>query len=98
MEEVLKNYSDIHAVFAQNDEMALGAIQAISTRGNAILVVGFDGIPDAIVAVNEGEMAATIAQQPDQIGVLGIDVADQYFKGQKINKSILVDLKLIEKE
>lgn len=97
MEDVLKNYSDIQAVFAHNDEMALGAIQAIDASGRSIIVVGFDGILDALVAINEGEMDATIAQQPSQIGNLGVHIADQYLNDKQVDSLYLVDLKLITK-
>src|SRR5437870_165748 len=64
MENILQAQKKIDAVFAQNDEMALGAVQAIegAKRQQAMFVVGFDAIADALKAVNEGRMAATIAQ------------------------------------
>lgn len=54
MENVLQGNPGIKAVFAHNDEMALGAIQAINSSGKDVLVVGFDGNDDAIKAVKEG--------------------------------------------
>ena len=56
---------DIKAVFAQNDEMALGAQKALEAANmKDVLVVGFDATDDAVDAVKEGKMAATVAQQP----------------------------------
>lgn len=64
MENILQGNKDIQAVFAHNDEMALGAIEAIKAAGKDIIVVGFDGNDDALKAVENGELKATIAQQP----------------------------------
>ena len=63
MENILQANSDIKGVFAHNDEMALGALEAIAATGKDIKVVGFDATDDAIAAIKEGRMAATIAQQ-----------------------------------
>jgi len=80
MENLLKAYPNINAVFAQNDEMALGAIQAIKAAGklDKIIVVGFDAIDDAINAIKKGDMEATIAQQPYLMGQMGVTKAFEY--------------------
>lgn len=62
MENMLQVDGDIKAVFAANDEMALGAVEAMSGAGKNVLVVGFDATDDAIAAVKAGRMAATVAQ------------------------------------
>lgn len=98
MENILQAQPQIDAVFAQNDEMALGALQAIESAGRqGIMIVGFDATDDAVKAVNDGKMAATVAQQPEQIGSLGVENADKVIKGQQVPKYIPVDLKLITK-
>lgn len=98
MENILQAQPKIDAVFAQNDEMALGAIKAIeSANRQGILVVGFDGTDDALKAIKDGKMAATIAQQPALIGSLGVEMADKYLKGEKVEKFIPAELKLITK-
>ena len=51
MENLLQGHPDIKAVFAHNDEMALGALEAINSSGKHILVVGFDGNKDAISSI-----------------------------------------------
>lgn len=68
MENILVAQPDIAAVFAHNDEMALGALQAIQASGRKILVVGFDATDDAVAAVQACTMAATVAQQPAMLG------------------------------
>lgn len=96
MENILQAQSKIDAVFAQNDEMALGAIKAIEgANRQGILVVGFDGTDDGLKAIKDGKMAATIAQQPDVIGSLGVEMADKYLKGEKVEKFIPAELKLV---
>ena len=62
MENMLQGNGDIQAVFAANDEMALGALEAISGAGKNILVVGFDATDDAVEAVRAGRMGGTVAQ------------------------------------
>lgn len=97
MENLLASHGSAKAVFAQNDEMALGALRAIRASGKNILVVGFDGTDDAVKAVNGGQLAATIAQQPDKIGELGVEAADKVLKGEKVEAQIPVPLKVISK-
>lgn len=97
MENILQAQPEINAVFAHNDEMALGAIQAIeAAQREGIMVVGFDAIDDAVKAVEDGQMAATVAQQPELMGSLGIENADKVLKGKKVEKSIPVALKLVK--
>jgi ribose transport system substrate-binding protein len=97
MENILQAQPEIDAVFAHNDEMALGALQAIKASGRSIMVVGFDATDDAVKAVEAGEMAATVAQQPALIGSLGVESAVKVIKGESVEKSIPVDLKLVTK-
>ena len=95
MEDILQGQNDIAAVFAHNDEMALGALRAIEGTNRSILVVGFDATDDAVAAVKAGQMAATVAQQPRQIGALGVDAAAKILAGQAVAKMIPVALSLV---
>ncbi len=95
MENILQAQPEINAVFAHNDEMALGALQAIKASGREILIVGFDATDDAVKSVEAGEMAATVAQQPSEIGSMGVDIADKVIKGESVENFIPVDLKLV---
>jgi ribose transport system substrate-binding protein len=96
MENLLQGQKDIKAVFAQNDEMALGAIEAIKSTGKNIVVVGFDGNDDALKAVKEGRLTATVAQQPLLIGKDAVDAASDVIKGKKVKSRIAVPLKLVK--
>ena len=97
MEDLLEAHENIDAVFAHNDEMALGAIEAIDAAGltDEIMVVGFDAIGDALTAIEEGTLAATIAQQPHEMGRLTIEMAVQLLDGEEVDEFVPVPLELI---
>lgn len=95
MENLLQSHPDVQAVFAHNDEMALGAIEAIQSSGKNIPVIGFDGNDDALKSIRAGKMAATIAQQPKLIGQLSVQAARDALDKKKVEKSIPAELKLI---
>ncbi|MDV2887461.1 substrate-binding domain-containing protein, partial [Alkalihalophilus pseudofirmus] len=95
MENLLQANPDIKAVFAHNDEMALGAIEAINSSGKDIMVIGFDGNDDALKAIKAGKMEATVAQQPDLIGKLAVDAGRDVIQGKKVEKNIPAPLKLV---
>nr|WP_299241684.1 ribose ABC transporter substrate-binding protein RbsB [uncultured Halomonas sp.] len=99
MENLLQAHPGIDAVFAQNDEMALGAQRALAASGKEnVLLIGFDGTDAGIQAVEDGKMAATVAQQPARIGELGVSTADKLLKGESVEENIPVPLKLVTKE
>ncbi len=98
MENMLQANGDIKAVFAANDEMALGAMEAIAASRKDILVVGFDATDDAISSIKDGKMGATIAQQPDLIGATSVDTAIRLMNGETVEKSIPVEVTLITAE
>jgi ribose transport system substrate-binding protein len=98
-ENILQSNPQIKGIFAQNDEMALGAARALGYRaGTDIKIVGFDGIEDALKAVEGGKMNATVAQQPDRIGSLGVENAIKVIDGESVEKNIPVPVKLVTKE
>jgi len=98
MENILQAQPEINAVFAHNDEMALGALEAIKASGRDIIVVGFDATDDAKAAVAGGTMAATVEQLPKEIGSLGVETAMKHLSGETVEAQIPVDLKLVIKE
>ncbi|GAA0756249.1 MULTISPECIES: ribose ABC transporter substrate-binding protein RbsB [Clostridium] len=98
MENIIQGNDDIQVVFAHNDEMALGAAKAIGTSNINAMVIGFDGNDDALDAVEKGEMIATVAQQPDLIGALGVELASKIYNGESVDKEIAADLKIISNQ
>ncbi|MED4907982.1 ribose ABC transporter substrate-binding protein RbsB [Brevibacillus centrosporus] len=98
MENILQANKDVQAVFAHNDEMALGALQAVEAAGKDIVVVGFDATDDAVKSVNDGKMGATVAQKPAAIGETAVQTALKVAKGEKVESNIPVDLELVTKK
>lgn len=95
MENMLQADSGIQGVFAHNDEMALGAVEAIGSR--KIVVVGFDATDDAQAAVKAGKMAATVAQKPDLMGATAVETAQKILNGETVDKEIPVEVELLTK-
>lgn len=97
MENVLQSDGSIKGVFAHNDEMALGALQAIAATGKDIKVVGFDATDDAVNEVKAGRMIATVAQKPELMGETAILTAIRLIAGEEVEKSLPVEVELITK-
>lgn len=97
MENILQAQSEIDAVFAHNDEMAMGALIAIEAAGRIaeMQVVGFDATDDAVAAVQDGRLLATVAQQPKLIGALGVETALHVLAGDDVEDFIPVPLELV---
>jgi ribose transport system substrate-binding protein len=98
MENMLQANPDIVAVFAHNDEMALGALEAITAAGKAgqIKIVGFDATDDAVKAVKDGKLAGTVAQKPKEIGKIAVEAAVKVAGKQAVDTFIPVPLELIK--
>ena len=96
MENILQSDGTIKGVFAHNDEMALGAVEAVAASGKDIKIVGFDATDDAQKAVKDGKMAATVAQKPDKMGETAIGTAVKIMAGETVEKSIPVEVELIK--
>lgn len=94
MENIIQATPQFDVVFAHNDEMALGAAKALKTVNKDTIIIGFDGNDDAKEAVDKGDMTATVAQQPDLIGSLGVKVSDNIRNGKKVEKQVAADLKI----
>src|SRR5215510_9458622 len=86
MENIITGHPNLKAVFASNDNMALGAVQALKSANMLakVTVVGFDANPNAAASVLAGEMKATVAQNPKNMGALGVENALNVKKGKKI--------------
>ncbi len=85
-ENILTSDPDLNAIFAANDPPALGALQALTAAGRQedIFIVGFDAIPDAVEAVKNGQMKATVAQFPRVMGIVGVDLMVRHLNGEEI--------------
>ena len=84
-ENILTSDPDIVAIFAANDPPALGALQALLSAGRTdVIIVGFDAIPDAVQAVIDGGMKATVAQFPKVMGIVGVDLMVRHLNGETV--------------
>lgn len=95
-ENILQAHGDLKGIFSQNDEMALGAVEAVEAAKKKIVIVGFDATDDGKKAVKSGKMAATVAQKPDLMGATAVDNAQKLIKGEKVSASIPVEVSLIK--
>lgn len=98
MENWLNAFDDINAVIAENDEMALGAREAIKAKGLDIPVIGVDGITDALNAVENGEMVASIFQDGAGQGSKAVEVLVNAVNGQVVDKEYWIDFEPVTKD
>jgi ABC-type sugar transport system substrate-binding protein len=99
MQNLLQAHPDLKGVFAENDEMALGAIKALGSKaGTAVKVVGFDGTPDGLNAVKAGQENADIAQQPSLLGELAVQNAVNQLNGKTVENPVKVPVKVVTKD
>jgi len=85
-QNMLQAHPEIDSVFACNDMMALGAVEAIAAAGRTgkIRVIGFDAVDDARKAIEAGTMDASIAQFPSEMGRLAVETAVRLVRGEKV--------------
>jgi ABC-type sugar transport system substrate-binding protein len=97
---LLEDYPTIQAIFAANDGMGLGAVQAIEDAGRAgeVIVVSVDAIPEALEAVEEGRLAATVAQFPEEMAVLAVEAMIKVLNGRPVAPEIEAPVVVITAE
>jgi inositol transport system substrate-binding protein len=90
----------LDAIIGQNDEMALGALKALKAAGKLeeTKVIGIDAIPDALKSVESGDLSATVFQDVQSQGKLGIEVGLKAAKGEQVEKENFVPFQLVTKE
>jgi ribose transport system substrate-binding protein len=101
MEDILQRNPDVDAVFAANDQMALGALEVLKSRGKTgdVLLVGYDGTEEATVAIIEHEgIDATVAQNPYKMGLVGVKEAVNAAKDKSVPKTINTGVTLVTPE
>jgi ribose transport system permease protein len=98
MTNLMQAHPDIQGVFAENDEMALGAIKALGPKaGTSVYVVGFDGTPDGLSAVEAGTLYASVAQQPKELGRIAVRTAAAAAQGKPVERTINVPVQVVTK-
>ncbi|MFD3973111.1 substrate-binding domain-containing protein [Streptomyces cyaneofuscatus] len=99
MTNLVQSHPGITGVFAENDEMALGAVKALGSKaGKSVSVVGFDGTPDGLKAVEAGTLYASVAQQPSELGRIAVQNAVKAAKGERVEKTVKVPVKVVTRE
>ncbi len=88
MQNILQNHPDIGAVYCTNDEMALGAHEAIKSMNLDALTMGFDGSFGALDSIEAGELTASLAQKPIDEGYLGVMAAIDVIEGREVEKNV----------
>jgi ribose transport system substrate-binding protein len=91
-EDVLVANPDLAAIYAANDDVALGAVQAVNAAGRKgkTLVTGMNGVPPALRAVKEDNLAMTVELNPLEWGRLGVDVLATFLKGDKVEPRVFI--------
>ncbi|OFS20268.1 D-ribose ABC transporter substrate-binding protein [Corynebacterium sp. HMSC04H06] len=96
---LLQAHPNVKAVFAENDEMALGAIEALGAKaGKEVKVFGFDGTEDGIKAIEDGTLEGTIAQLPDELGAKAVEQAAAILNGEDPEAEIPVEVVTVTKQ
>ncbi|KPV52665.1 sugar ABC transporter substrate-binding protein, partial [Kouleothrix aurantiaca] len=92
METLLQAHPDVTAVYAHNDEMAIGAIAALEAAGKVpgkdVIVVSIDGEKDALQAIIDGKLGASVECNP-RFGPSAFDTLEKYAKGEQIPTKII---------
>src|SRR6266511_981840 len=99
-QNLLQAHRDLDAVFACNDMMALGAVEAIAAAGRTgkVTVIGFDAVEDARKAIATGAMVASVAQFPSEMGRIAVESAAKLLRGEKPPADQRVRIELVTKD
>jgi ribose transport system substrate-binding protein len=98
MQNLLQVNKKVDAVFASNDEMALGALRALQQAGVKAAVVGTDGNKGALESILADGLFGSVAQKPEMMGFLGVENAVKLANGEMIEKRIDSGVDVITKE
>jgi ribose transport system substrate-binding protein len=97
-EDALVAHPDLAAIYTANDDVALGAMQAVNAanRKGKTLVTGMNGVPPALRAVKEENLAMTVELNPVEWGRLGVDVLATFLKGEKVDPRVFIKHVIID--
>ena len=97
-ENIISASPDVSIIYCTNDEMALGAYQAVEgkQKQDDIFVIGFDGSPDALKSIKEGKLGASLAQQPIEMGEKAVESLKTIFDGGTIESNVFTDTQIID--
>lgn len=97
--KIFKNDPGIGVIFCANDMMAFGVLQYLEKSGkNNVLVASYDALDEALNAIREGRLQATVDQQAALQGYMGVKTAIQLLDKQEVKPEVIVDVKLVTRE
>jgi ribose transport system substrate-binding protein len=98
-EDAIVANPDLKAIYCANDDVALGAAQAVAAAGRAdkTIVTGMNGVPPALHAIKDGKIAMTVELNPFLWGRLGVDVLATYLKGEKVEPRVFIKHVIVDK-
>jgi len=94
-EDWLGKYQDLKAIICENDDMAMGALQACESQNRDMVIIGTDAIPDALQAVKDGRLSATVLQDANGQATTAVDVAVKVANGETVESRYKVEFQLI---
>jgi simple sugar transport system substrate-binding protein len=97
-QDLLTREPNLTAIYSACDDPALAAATVAEQKGKQVLVMGYDGLPDAAKAIIDGHMRATVAQFPGKMAALGVEAAVKAVRGEKVEPFIDTGTKLVTEE
>ena len=94
-EDLLTREPNLTAIYSACDDPAIAAAKVAKDKGKTVLVMGYDGLPDAAKAIMAGDMKATIAQFPGKMAALGVDAAVKAVRGEQVEPFIDTGTELV---
>lgn len=98
--DILTRNPDLVAIFAANDGMALGAVEAVyaAGKGEQVTIIGVDGNSDAVKSIKEGRLNASVAQLPYLVGKQAVEDVKKAIAGETVQADIAVPTLVLTKE
>ncbi|MGI6169664.1 MAG: sugar ABC transporter substrate-binding protein [Christensenellales bacterium] len=94
---ITANPGGVDFVFSCNDLMAMGAYSSLQAAGiKDVVICGFDGVSDALKSIQKGELTASVAQVPGEMGRLGVELIDAYINGETIEQTTITPVTLVD--
>lgn len=94
-QQIIRQYPDLKGIYANNDTMAIGVAKAVQQSGKDIAVIGTDGVPEAVAAVRDGSMTATVSPLPYYEGYWAVESAVRLLEGQDVAPWVVAPAQLI---
>ncbi|WNX85438.1 sugar ABC transporter substrate-binding protein [Agathobaculum sp. NTUH-O15-33] len=97
-ENIMESTPDVKIIYCTNDEMALGAYQAVEgqQKTDEIFIIGFDGSPDALKSIKDGKLGASLAQKPIEMGFKGVEALQTLLDGGTVDSTIYTSTQIVD--